>query len=34
VKYLTAENDFLATLRAKRAESNSGRMKNSQSSEP
>lgn len=33
VKYLKAENDFLATLRAKRAESNSGRMKNIGSSE-
>ncbi len=29
VKYLEAENDFLAKLRAKRAESNSGHMKNS-----
>ena len=29
VRYLGAENDFLAKLRAKRAESNSGRMKNS-----
>jgi hypothetical protein len=28
VKYLEAENDFLAKLRAKRAESNSGRLKN------
>jgi hypothetical protein len=28
VKYLEAENDFLAKLRAKRAESNSGRTKN------
>ena len=28
VKYLKAENDFLAKLRAKRAESNSGRTKN------
>jgi len=28
VKYLKAENDFLARLRAKRAESNSGRVKN------
>lgn len=28
VKYLKAENDFLAKLRAKRAESNSGRNKN------
>ena len=33
VKYLEAENDFLAALRAKRAESNSGRMKNTGSSE-
>ena len=33
VKYLEAENDFLAKLRAKRAESNSGRMKNTNSSE-
>ena len=33
VKYLQAENAFLATLRARRAESNSGRMKNTQSSE-
>jgi hypothetical protein len=33
VKYLQAENDFLAKLRAKRAESNSGRTKNSNSSE-
>jgi hypothetical protein len=32
VKYLEAENDFLATLRAKRAESNSGRVKNTESS--
>ena len=32
VKYLEAENDFLAKLRAKRAESNSGHMKNSKSS--
>ena len=32
VKYLEAENDFLATLRAKRAESNSGRVKNTDSS--
>ena len=31
VKYLEAENDFLATLRAKRAESNSGRVKNTES---
>lgn len=28
VKYLEAENDFLAKLRAKRAESNSGQIKN------
>ncbi|PIT92199.1 MAG: hypothetical protein COU08_03905 [Candidatus Harrisonbacteria bacterium CG10_big_fil_rev_8_21_14_0_10_42_17] len=33
VKYLEAENDFLAQLRAKRAESNSGRTKNTNSSE-
>jgi transposase len=33
VKYLEAENDFLAQLRAKRAESNSGRVKNMESSE-
>ena len=33
VKYLEAENDFLAKLRAKRAESNSGRMKNTESLE-
>ncbi len=33
VKYLKAENDFLAKLRAKRAESNSGQIKNSRSSE-
>ncbi|MCI0618601.1 hypothetical protein L0244_36955 [bacterium] len=33
VRYLSAENDFLAKLRAKRAESNSGRFKNSRSSE-
>ena len=33
VKYLQAENDFLAQLRAKRAESNSGHMKNTHSSE-
>ena len=32
VKYLKAENDFLAQLRAKRAESNSGRIKNTRSS--
>ena len=31
VRYLEAENDFLAKLRAKRAESNSGQMKNSRS---
>ena len=29
VRYLQAENDFLAKLRAKRAERNSGHMKNS-----
>jgi hypothetical protein len=33
VRYLEAENDFLAKLRAKRAERNSGRMKNSRSLE-
>ena len=33
VKYLEAENDFLAKLLAKRAESNSGRVKNTNSSE-
>jgi hypothetical protein len=33
VKYLQAENDFLAKLRAKRAESNSGQMKNIKSLE-
>jgi hypothetical protein len=33
VRYLQAENDFLAKLRAKRAERNSGRMKNSRSLE-
>ena len=33
VQYLEKENDFLAKLRAKRAESNSGRMKNTGSSE-
>jgi len=33
VKYLQAENDFLAQLRAKRAESNSGRMKSTESFE-
>ena len=32
VKYLQAENSFLAKLRAKRAESNSGQVKNSKSS--
>ncbi len=32
VKYLKAENDFLAKLRAKRAESNSGRLRNTESS--
>lgn len=32
IKYLEAENDFLAKLRAKRAESNSGRVKNTRSS--
>ncbi|MEX0918883.1 MAG: HTH domain-containing protein [Candidatus Paceibacterota bacterium] len=32
VKYLEAENDFLAKLRAKRAESNSGLKKNIKSS--
>jgi transposase len=32
VKYLQAENDFLAKLRAKRAESNSGRTRNTGSS--
>lgn len=32
VKYLEAENAFLAQLRAKRAERNSGRTKNSKSS--
>ena len=32
VKYLEAENSFLAKLRAKRAESNSGRIKNTGSS--
>ena len=32
VKYLEAENDFLAKLRAKRAESNSGLKKNIRSS--
>jgi len=33
VRYLESENDFLAKLRAKRAERNSGRMKNSRSLE-
>jgi len=33
VKYLEAENDFLAQLRAKRAESNSGRVRNTEPSE-
>jgi len=33
VSYLEKENDFLAKLRAKRAESNSGRVKNTNSSE-
>ena len=33
VKYLEAENSFLAQLRAKRAESNSGLIKNIKSSE-
>ena len=33
VRYLEAENDFLAKLRAKRAESNSGLKKNTSSSE-
>jgi transposase len=33
VRYLEKENDFLAKLRAKRAESNSGRVKNTNSSE-
>jgi hypothetical protein len=32
VRYLKAENDFLAQLRAQRAESNSGQKKNSKSS--
>jgi transposase-like protein len=31
VRYLQAENDFLAKLRAKRAEQNSGRLKNTKS---
>lgn len=33
VEYLKAENDFLAKLRAKRAESNSGHVKNTKSLE-
>ena len=33
VKYLEAENDFLAKLRAKRAERNSGQMRNTKSSD-
>lgn len=33
VKYLAAENDFLAKLRAKRAERNSGHMRNTKSLE-
>ena len=33
VRYLEAENDFLARLRAQRAESNSGHVKNTNSSE-
>jgi hypothetical protein len=33
VKYLEAENDFLAKLRTKRAERNSGQMKNTKSLE-
>ena len=33
VKYFEAENVFLAKIRAKRAESNSGQMKNSRSLE-
>jgi len=33
IKYLEAENDFLAKLRAKRAESNSGHARNIKSSE-
>ncbi len=33
VKYLEAENDFLAKLLAKKSESNSGRVKNTNSSE-
>lgn len=32
VRYLRAENDFLAKLRAKRAERNSGRVRNTKSS--
>jgi len=32
VKYLEAENDFLAKLRARRAESNSGQKRNTKSS--
>jgi transposase-like protein len=32
IRYLQAENDFLAKLRAKRAESNSGQIRNSKSS--
>jgi hypothetical protein len=32
VKYLEAENDFLAKLRAKRADRNSGRVRNMKSS--
>ena len=32
IRYLQAENDFLAKLRAKRAERNSGRVRNSKSS--
>ena len=33
IRYLQAENDFLAKLRAKRAESNSGRARNTNSSD-
>jgi len=33
IEYLEKENDFLAKLRAKRAESNSGRVKNTNSLE-
>jgi hypothetical protein len=33
IRYLQAENDFLVKLRARRAESNSGRAKNTNSSE-